>query len=187
MAKFSRFISVVLWLLLVVSSVYLTYGSVAVARLTSGDADEISPDRLSRGGRAPYSSTAGLFSCASFIIEPQLDARLKQLDLHFGREELSRSQVRLATTLEFLKTYLRCKPADANAWTRSALISNTMMSDSDATAAYLSLSIYYAPYQSDLERTRNSVINGLSPRLKEEYKDLLFQRPATSIDNGAVD
>lgn len=186
MAVYFRILPVIFWFALTVSAVSMTYDSVAVARLTSTQVQDAPLERGDRAGKNTGKSAAGFFSCASFVLDPQLEMQLRQLDLHFGREELSKSQTRLSTTLEFLKRYLSCKPTNAYAWTRAALVSNTMMSDADATATYLALSIYYAPYQAELVKTRNSVINALSPRLKDEYKDLLFQRPATAMDGNAA-
>jgi hypothetical protein len=181
-----RFVTTGMWAILAVFSLLVTFGNAAVAQFQQSaeaglhDADfgyDIYRESSFAG------ATRWVSACLTDSLLVRKELQLKQLDLIYGHGTVADTNQKLAQAHAFIVDYLHCNPGDGSAWLAAAMVMNTMNNDSDVTMQYLALSKFYTPRGENAVRSRQVLLQRVSPRLRDNYRDLLIESDA--VDNNA--
>ena len=181
-----RLIAACMWMFAAGFSLLLTLGNISLVGFQQKAQAALQDTDLSRDvyqSSALAGPTRWASQCLSEGLLVRKELQLKQLDLMFGHEPLVETQKRLEEAHAFLRDYLNCNPSDGSAWLATAMVMNTMNNDSDVTMQYLALSKFYTPRSENAIRSRQVLLQRVSPRLRDNYRDLLIESDA--VDNNA--
>jgi hypothetical protein len=178
-----------MWSIAAVFSLLVTFGNAAIAQFQqSADSRlhyaDFGHDIYSESSFAD--ATRWVSACLTDNLLLRKELQLKQLDLIYGQETVAETDRKLAQAHTLLIDYLHCNPGDGSAWLAAAMVMNTMNNDSDVTMQYLALSKFYTPRSENAIRSRQALLQRVSPRLKSDYRDLFIESDPADNDASRV-